>query len=178
MIHGLYFAIYPDAPAAAEAWDLAWRERDRNLLGGRPSDADRLHVTMYGLGAYEALPDHILKGAKAAAEDVVFPVFDVQFDYVMSFENNGDRRALVMVGGEGVDGLREIRRQLEQAVARHLPKLRKPPPFNPHLTLLRDPRRVEEHRVEPVRWTARELVLTDSLIGRGRHIRMGARKLG
>jgi hypothetical protein len=43
-------------------------------------------------------------------------------------------------------------------------------PFEPHLTLLRDPKAVADQVIAPVRWKARELVLTESHYGLGRHV--------
>jgi len=37
--------------------------------------------------------------------------------------------------------------------------------FTPHVTLLYDPRSVEEHPIEPISWTVSEFVLIHSMQG-------------
>lgn len=177
MIHKLFFAVYPDPETAGRIAATAERLRARHGLTAPAFPPERFHVTLYGLGAYESAPASVLDGAKTAAEAIEMPPFVVELTHAMSWGRGQGRRTLVLVGGDGVGGLEAVRAQLEVAVPKALPALRPPPPFNTHLTLLYDPREIAEEPIEPIRWTVRELVLTDSLQGRGRHIRIGARRL-
>ena len=45
--------------------------------------------------------------------------------------------------------------------------------FKPHMTLLYDRKYVAPQPIRPLRWTANEVVLIDSLVGRSQHIVLG-----
>jgi 2'-5' RNA ligase len=49
---------------------------------------------------------------------------------------------------------------------------------SPHITLLYDKRLIPEHAIEPVRWTAGEIVLVESHVGEGRYSFLGRWNLG
>ncbi len=178
MIHKLFFAVYPDPETAGRIAALVEGLRRRHGLVAPAFPPERYHVTLYGLGVYEAAPAAVLEGARAAAEAIAIPPFDVELSHVVSWGRGQGKRTLVLVGGEGVAGLEQVRAELEIEVPRLLPDLKPPPPFNPHMTVLYDPRVVAEEAIEPIRWRVDELVLVDSLHGRGRHLRLGGRRLG
>jgi 2'-5' RNA ligase len=76
----LFFAIYPDAAAAARIAQLALRLNVEHGLRGKPAATDRFHVTLHHLGAFAGLPDDIVARAKEAASNVSMPPVDVAFD--------------------------------------------------------------------------------------------------
>ena len=51
-------------------------------------------------------------------------------------------------------------------------------PFEPHVTLMRSRTLLAAEAVAPVRWTARELLLVHSVVGRGRYFFLHRRALG
>lgn len=179
MIHNLYLGLKPDA--AERAAMLAERDRQRALHGMTGPDAkeENLHLTLYGLAMLETAPAWLLEGVKAALDAVEMPPFVIDFDRVMTFGRGRGRRAFVLAGGKGTEGVDFLRRELDVLIPRHLPRLRRPPELKkPHVTLLYDQRIVPETFIEPIRMQARELVLIDSLYGRGQHRAIGGRKLG
>jgi 2'-5' RNA ligase len=174
---GVFFAIRPDANAAARIARLARHLRGGHGLTGSPLEAERLHVTLYPLGTYRGLPHGIVAAAGEAAADVAIPPFDVAFDRAASFAGGSRNLALVLLGDDGVAGLR----MLQQALGAAMEKigLRRPrqPRYTPHMTLLYDDRRLAEQTVETIRWTVHEFVLVRSLLGRARHVRLGGWRL-
>ena len=50
--------------------------------------------------------------------------------------------------------------------------------ITPHVTMLYDERAVEDHAIEPVRWTVRDFVLVHSLRGQGQYNILGRWPLG
>ena len=63
----LFLALFPDAPARARIGDLTRRLRDKYALTGRPHAAERLHVSLHGIGEYPSFPNEIAARAIEAA---------------------------------------------------------------------------------------------------------------
>ena len=165
----LFFAILPDANAAARIAGLAERLRAENGLRGRPLSIERFHVTLIFLGDHVGLPRQIVALAARAAAGVAVPPFEVELDRVASFPRRRNL-PLVLLGSDGVAGLTALHQSLATALkAAGLAHDRRSG-YTPHLTLLRDDRCVAEHAIEPIGWTAREFVLVHSLLGRSRHV--------
>lgn len=166
---GLFFALLPDAKALERVAKTVQQICIRHRLSGRPL-LERAHVSLIGFGEHSGLPPAFVAGAAAAAATMVAAPFDVTFDRAMSFL--GRPRPLVLCGGEGMAELIAFQRALGTAI-RNVGLGRVKPQFTPHMTLLYDPRGIEEHAIEPVSWTARDFVLVHSLRGQGRHIPLG-----
>jgi 2'-5' RNA ligase len=45
--------------------------------------------------------------------------------------------------------------------------------FNPHITLSYDDSDVPEQKIEPISWTVSQFTLTESLLGKHKHIERG-----
>lgn len=164
----LFFATRPPADVAHHLRQLAWRLRERHGLQGWPRNASLLHVSLHGLG--DALGRHpgLVARAVEAAAAVSMPPFAVAFDRVVSFRT-GERRPLVLLGGDGVVGVMLLRQGLGEALAKAgFPW--KTGGYTPHLTMLYDREAIAEEAVEPVRWTADRFVLVRSFVGEGRHV--------
>ena len=93
---------------------------------------------------------------------VVMPAFRVAFDRVGSFRNG----AVVLRGDESLIGLEVLQQRVSDAFDTRPHAARA---FTPHVTLLRDAKRVEEHDITPIEWTVKEVVLVHSLLGRTTH---------
>ena len=171
-VDSLFFALQPDAAAAARAVALAARLRADHGLRAPPTAMDRLHVTLQYLGRSGALPEDLVTRARRAAQTLDSPAFEVSFDQVTSFPARARKRPLVLVGLQPMQALQALRFNLGVALHMHGVAAERGS-FTPHLTLLRDPRVVPEQSVAPVAWTAREFVLVRSLIGQGRHVVLG-----
>ena len=101
---GLFFALFPDPAAAARIGDLARRMRDAHALSAAPHAADRLHVSLHGIGEYPAFPADIAARAIEAAASVALPPFEIAFDRAMSFSGKPGQLPLVLRGQDGVAG--------------------------------------------------------------------------
>ena len=161
---GLFFALFPDAAAAARLATVAAQQCIRHRLGGRPIRAARFHVSLIGFGAHAGVPADLLAALKAAAASVALPSFDATFDRAMSFQGRPHPRVLC---GDNAE-LIAFQRSLAAALAREgLGGVK--PQFLPHVTLLYDERSLAEDAIEPIRWTVAEFVLVRSRRGEGRY---------
>ena len=168
----LFFGVHPDTAALQRIDRLALQLREAHGLTGKPLGPARYHVTQLFLGDFTGVPQPLVDELRRFAEGLRIAPFRVMFDRVASFRKRADRAPLVMLGGDGVDGLLD----LHEALARPFPKAdaaRAAPAFTPHLTLLYDAQRVEEHAVDPIVWTVREFSLVHSAIGQSRHTVLG-----
>lgn len=167
---GLFFALFPDASAAAQLSRTAQQLCIRHRLFGRVLAPERLHVSLLGLGAHSGLPPDLVAGAMEAAGEIAASPFEVTFDRAVSFL--GKQRPLVLCSGDDVPELIALQRALGGA-ARAKGLGRAKPQYTPHITVLYDERGIEDHAIEPVRWTVREFVLVHSLRGEGKYIPLG-----
>lgn len=158
----LFFAVLPDPDTAACIGDLAQRLRGRHGLTGPAVKTEHFHVTLCHVCDSVGLPPELIDAVSNRAASVVMPAFRAEFDRVMSFRNG----ALVLAGDDSTIGLEILHQRLSDALDTRPQKARQ---FTPHLTLLRDRQHVPEISIEPVGWTAHELVLVHSLLGRGTH---------
>jgi 2'-5' RNA ligase len=166
----LFFAIFPDAHAAARIAQLAQRLRGEHGLNGRPVATDRFHVTLHHLGDYAGLPQEIVTKAGEGAATVAMPSFEVAFDRALSFSGRPHKRPFVLRGGENVVALTTLQQALGMALRKAgLGRLAEPQ-FTPHVTLLYDDHIVTEQAIETISWTVHEFVLVHSLLGRTVHV--------
>jgi 2'-5' RNA ligase len=166
----LFFALLPDAEAAARIAALQSRLRAQFGLTGRAIATERLHVTLSHVGDYAGLPADIVEQARRAGEAAAATAaFEVSFDRVMSFRRPRNL-PFVMQGGDGLTAVKEFQRRLVDAMVRAGLGRVADKSFTPHVTLAYDDRTVPDTPVEPIGWTARELVLVRSLLGKTTHI--------
>jgi RNA 2',3'-cyclic 3'-phosphodiesterase len=165
----LFFAIFPDAAAAARIAKLAQNLRGEHGLKGKLLETQRLHVTLHHLGDYAGLPRDIVAASVEAAATVAMPPFEVSFDRALSFPDRPAHRPFVLRGGDGA--LASLQRTLGAALGKAgLAARRAEPPYTPHVTLLYDDSLVAERPVETVAWTVFEFVLVHSLLGRNLYV--------
>jgi RNA 2',3'-cyclic 3'-phosphodiesterase len=170
----LFFAIFPDADAAARIAQLALLLRSEHGLRGTPLKPERFHVTLHPLGDYAGLHHGIIASASQAAAAVVRQPFDLSFDIAFdraaSFCSKPSNRPFVLRGSDGLAAVTAFQQSLSTEMTKaglgHWVK----PAYTPHVTLLYDDRCVAEQAVEPIRWTAHEFVLVHSLIGQSLHV--------
>jgi 2'-5' RNA ligase len=162
--NSVFFALYPDAYTARRLDRLAWSLCHKYRLNGRPLADRRLHVSLCNIGDYAGLTSE----AAAAIDEAMAP-FLVAFDEAKSF-NGGHKQPVVLVGDDGVAGLMLLQHELVAALDKAGIGQRKRRPYNPHVTLLYDDRRIPDQPVEAISWIVREVVLVCSLHGQGRHI--------
>lgn len=161
----LFFALFPDASAAARIATLARDARHAHGLHGKPLRSERFHVTLHHLGDHAGLPDALVAQAQQAAAGVDLPPFEAGFDAIGSFSGRR-QRPLVLRGGEGLSALRSFqqalgRRMQAAGLARWVEHR-----FEPHVTLLYDEWTVPAQPVTPVAWRVDSFALVHSLLGR------------
>lgn len=166
----LFFAIFPDAPAARCTAETAGRLSDQHGLTGRPLAPRRFHVSLHCLGDYAGVPNDIVAKAREAAANLAATPFGLMFDLAGSFAGQRRKLPLVLRSGDSPLPLIAFQRALGEAMARNGLGRFVSPLYTPHMTLLYDARYVEPRPVEPVGWTVREFVLVRSLLGLTMHI--------
>jgi 2'-5' RNA ligase len=158
----LFLAALPDADTAARIYRLASVLKRAHNFEAELIEPQRLHISLFFLGR---LPIHTARIACEAAAELRVPAFDVLFDRSVSFRGRPGNRPFVLLGDDGLDGLRSFRQTLAAAMARNGLKRLAKNEFVPHITLSYVERTVEEHPIEPICWTVKELVLIHSMYG-------------
>ena len=164
----LFFALMPDADAASRIVGLTRRLRGDAGFKGEPIDADRLHVSLHGIGAYAAMPHGVVAAAREAAATIAEPSFDVVFDRVVSFRGRPGKRPLVLAAGGELVALAAFRQKLGMAMAKA--RLGRSARIEPHVTLLYGDQGDCEQAVQSIGWTVRAFALVYSLWGKSRYV--------
>ena len=167
---GVFFALFPNEAAVERLARTAQQLRIRHRLGGRAFAPERFHVSLLGFGAHVGLPHELVASAAEAAQAIARQPFEVTFDRAVSFL--GKSRPLVLCNEDDVPELIALQRALGSEVQKR-GLGRASPQWTPHITLLYDERAIEDHAIEPVRWTVREFVLVHSLRGQGTYVPLG-----
>jgi 2'-5' RNA ligase len=149
---------------------LAADLRQRHGLKGRPTPAQRLHLSLNFVGDFRGPPTRaVMEKAKALADKVSERAFAVTLNHVVGWKSE----ALVLLGDEGVIGAELLHAAIHKALVIGSMAPRREPQMSPHVSLLRDKAQVPETFVDPITWTASEFVLLDSVFGEGRHEVLG-----
>ncbi len=165
----LFFAIFPEAGAAARVARRSQTLRAQHGLKGKPLATERLHVSLHHVGDYAGLPQHIVAAACRVASSVAVRPFTVEFNGAASFRGRPGHQPFVLLGDDGVVGLQALQQRLGGALdaaglghaALH---------YTPHVTLVYGDRFVSDRAVEPIRWAVHEFVLVHSLLGRSKYM--------
>ena len=161
----LFLASKPGADAAVRIYRLAEVVKCARHFGGDLIVPHHLHITLFPLDDRRYSLQHTVLKACEAAQEVRMPPFEVWFDRIGSFRGRPDNHAFVLLGGDGLSGLRLLRQTLGEAMVRKGLRHLVNKEFTPHITLLYDRRKVEEQPIEPIAWTVGEFVLIHSLYG-------------
>ena len=168
----LFFAILPDEETRERIAERARHLRASHGLTGKAVRPEHFHVTLHHVAdSRGAPPAELVEALAERARNVVMPAFRIEFDRAMSFRNG----AVVLAGDDSTIGLHVLQQRLSDALEWRPGPARR---FNPHLTLLRDDHRVAEQPIEPIAWTAHEIVLVHSLLGRTTHLPVARIPLG
>ncbi|MFD1709152.1 2'-5' RNA ligase family protein [Ottowia flava] len=171
----LFFAVQPEQEDAERISAQAEAVRQAlNLYGGSVVSAPRLHISLHGLGRYDAAPKELLARALDAAARVRLAPFEVAFDQLMSFgrpDAKTDAYPLVLTESVPDPGLLALHQRLGMALADAGIPVELP--FHPHMTLSRHGKHVPSQPQAPMRWTARRFVLIWSHLGKTRYERAG-----
>jgi RNA 2',3'-cyclic 3'-phosphodiesterase len=168
----VFFALCPPLPIAQSLNGFARRVEAGRGLRSKLVKTECLHVSLIAGGNYDELPGEMIAAFADAASTVEMPAFHIAFDRLMSFKGKPSR-PLVLVGDDGVSGIRMLREKLMLALHRGGFVSRGQREFTPHLTLAYDERDLGTRSVEPIGWIARDFVLIHSRYGQGRHDVLG-----
>lgn len=163
----LFFAVLPDAATASRIHRLAGVLKRAHEFERQPIDRDRLHVSLLSIGGF---PDLVAQLACQAAAKVRMQPFELSFNRTVSFQGGPGNIPFVLVGDDGMKQLKALAQALGAAMARNGLRRLANRDFTPHVTLLYSERRVDEHPIEPIRWTVNEFVLIYSKRG---HVHLG-----
>lgn len=166
----LLFLAQMDALTAGPVDALIDGVREADGLTAPAIPIERRHVNIHHIGNFPEVWDEVVTPARAAGDTVAMPQFVAAFDRLSSFRGAHGNNPVVLLGDDGVIGLRILHRVLGAALERTLAGRWQPRRFfTPHVTLLYDRQRIGERPIEPVCWTVREFLLVNSLVGLGRH---------
>jgi RNA 2',3'-cyclic 3'-phosphodiesterase len=168
----LFFALLPDAAASSAIERVAADLRAAHRLGAKPIGASRLHVTLFHVGDFPAMPHTVIEAASRAAASLTAAPVRVRFDHAGTFVGKG-RFPFVLRAAEGADALTAFQQRLTTALAKAGTGRPTARPFTPHVTLMYADREVAACPIDAIEWTAKEFVLVHSLIGESRHSTLG-----
>src|ERR1700753_3412543 len=94
----IFFAALPDAKTAAKIYDLAEGFKAEHGFTGNLILPEHLHVTLFHLGDWAALPEEIVNLASGAASQLHVPACDVVFKRAESFRNSTGVYPFVLTG--------------------------------------------------------------------------------
>ena len=172
----IFFACLPDEATAARIRALAETLKRDKELEATLILPEHLHVTLFHLGDWNALPDPIVELARGAAAAVKVAGFDVAFDQVESFRNRTGIYPFVLTGDAAQ--WRTLHAELGASLKRAGLGGATQGDFEPHITLAYDKLRVKPFRVEPIAWRVRDFALVHSVLGKTQHIHLGRWTLG
>jgi len=168
----LFFALRPPDAMRPRLEALGDTLKRAHRLRGRAITGNRLHNTLAPLPAQENALKAIIARARRAGDRVRHAAFPVRYEWTGSFRNTGGAHPLALQGGDGLNPLREFRRLLAGELRRE--GFHQPEGFTPHVTLLWADRRVDDHPIAPLQWTAPDFTLVASLVGQARHIALAS----
>ena len=174
-INRLFLALFPDAGAVKDISSLATTLRQQHGLTGGMRPPDQWHVTLHWFGDYYDVPERVVQAAGKASDAVAarMPAFDVKLDSVTSFRGlPGNHPLVLMRNGEGNATLMKFHQVLTAELTKRQCFNKSNARFNPHLTLFYDRQMLRKTTVEPVRWTAGNIVLVRSEVGAAKYHRL------
>lgn len=167
----IFFACLPDPQTAqriharAEAFKRVHGFESALIL------PEHLHVTLFHLGDWAALPQEIVDLAKAAAAQVAAVPFEAAFARAESFRNSTGVYPFVLTGD--ITPWRALHAALGAALKKVGLGGATQGEFKPHVTLAYDKLRIKPLKIEPLLWTVADFVLIHSQLGRTTHNHLG-----
>lgn len=166
----LFAAVFPAPDDAQRLAQRAAELRAHHGLQGKLTDPGRLHITLHEIAHFfPSLPLAHIDAAKAAAASVNCAAVPVVMQRALTFL--GSNAFVLRCDAASDAALAELREALGQALTKTA--LRPKAAATPHMTMLYDDRRVAEHAIEPLRWTATRFALVVSHVGLHHHEWLG-----
>jgi 2'-5' RNA ligase len=167
----IFFACLPDGETCVRIEALASRLKAQHGFTANLILPEHLHVTLFHLGDWQAMPQDVIGLAKDAALQVFTPPFEVAFGRAESFRNRTGVFPFVLTGDAAQW------RGLHAALALALKKVglgaATQGDFLPHVTLTYDEVRAKPAAIDPVAWVVRDFVLVHSQLGKTAHHHLG-----
>jgi 2'-5' RNA ligase len=167
----IFLAALPDAKTAARVHALAETLKTQHGFTGNLILPEHLHVTLFHLGDWAALPEEIVNLASGAASAVNVPAFEVTFARAQSFRNSTGVYPFVLTGDKAQ--WRVLHEALRLALTNAGLGGATRGDFEPHVTLTYDKVRVKPFAVAPVVWRVKDFVLIHSQLGKTTHNHLG-----
>ena len=169
----LFFAALPPPDSRDVIHALAEAQKRACGFDGTLIRPEHLHVTLFHLGDWIALPAELVAQANQAAASVAAAGFEAVFDKLTSFRNRTGVRPFVLTGPS--QSWRPLRLALGQGLkqAGLGAAVHDLDDFTPHVTLLRDEKSAKAQKITPISWQVREIILIQSLLGQTTHIHLG-----
>lgn len=178
--HSLFLALFPDHATIQRICEKMAGIRQQHGLTSKMRPLDHLHLTLHWIGDYPEVPEDLVQIIGRACKQVAERVrpFEVRLDQVLSFRGRPGRNPLVLSGNDADNArLTSLHQTLLVELAKVLPMKKGGLKFHPHLTLLYDKPSNIKAPVDPVTWTAGEIVLVCSEVGRTKYHHLGGWKL-
>lgn len=164
----LFFAVIPDEKTVEAICSARRKLCEKTGLCGAEILPEHLHLTLWHVGDYVVPPtSEDIDALVRQASDVEAPPFRISFKRAKSLS----RGAFVLYGGKGGADLNALSIKLRDVLSR--PGAEKKRPLMPHMTLLRSETILPSFGIKPITWTAREIVLVHSLLGKTIHRHVG-----
>jgi 2'-5' RNA ligase len=173
----LFLAIFPCQEDAAKLAAIAKRHLARQQPPAQPLRTDRLHVTLFHLGDYSGLPPSLAQNAAAALSCLAGQVFTVQFDQIGSFGSRQAKCPWVLASRSLIEPLHALHQQLAAQLRAFSLGSWTHGSYVPHMTVAYGKANMPLQSIEPVAWTAGEVVLVHSLLGKTQHIPLLRKRL-
>ncbi len=171
--HRIFLAALPDVETAARIRALAEEMKAAHGLTGNLILPGHLHVTLFHLGDWAALPEEIVTIASLASSQVRASPFDVTFDRAESLRNSTGIYPFVLTGGKNTSPWRGLHEALRVALTNAGLGGATRGEFLPHITLTYDKLRARPLAIAPVTWRVKDFVLIHSELGRTTHNHLG-----
>jgi 2'-5' RNA ligase len=167
----IFLAALPDDETAARIHALAETLKAERGFTGNLILPEHLHVTLFHLGDWAALPEEIVNLASGAAARVNVPAFEVTLKRAQSFRNSTGVYPFVLTGDK--TQWRALYEALRIALTDVGLGGATRGDFEPHITLTYDKVRVKSFAIDPIVWTVKDFVLIHSQLGKMTHNQLG-----
>jgi len=176
--HRIFLATLPGGETVARIHALAEELKAKHGFTGNLILPEHLHVTLFHLGDWAALPEEIVVLAGLAGSQVRVPEFDVAFGRAESLRNSTGVYPFVLTGDKQAAAWKELHEGLRVALTDAGLGGATKGEFLPHVTLTYDKVRVRPHAIEPIAWRVKDFVLIHSELGKTTHNQLGRWPLG
>ncbi len=153
--HRLFFALMPPV----DLLDELARLREFTTQG-KPESYNRLHVTMFLFDHTPDFDENKVEQISAALDGQILPTCRVLFEQLVR-----GKCTTLLVPNERLEGVFALQARLAGLLGRKNLHAASGWTFSPHMTLRRGASEGDTLAVDPVSWTAQDIVLLDSHIG-------------